>query len=360
MVEIKTETLQSMVNKASRGASNNKLVPLTSYMGLTLSPNTFSILTTDGMNYLEVNTNLEGEPFRAVVLADTFAKLVRKLTGDTVKMELTDRYLVVECDGTYKLELLLDDDGNAIEFHMPSEFDNLADKEKLGEFDRATITRVMNSLKQSLAVTNDRPHYCCYRVGGEIIATDTSIISVLNKKVFENARLISAECLTLLDVITDGATVAGAYKVGDSAVVYQSDFGVIFARNPSGIENFNVSALRGFIDAEFPYHCKISTKALLDTFERIELFVGEYEAGAVSLKFDENGVTISSKSTSGVELVEYEEVDAVPDYSCTLDVYSALTVFKAQSSSVVDLYFGADQTIKIVDGDLVTVVALMY
>lgn len=359
MLEIKTTVLQDMVNKAVRGASNNKLIPLTSYMRIKAVPNAFSLLTTDGMNYLDVMTDIEGEELKAVVLADTFTRLVRKLTGDTVKFSLTEKYLVIECNGTYKLELLLDDEGNAVEFTMPKEFDGFAGKEKVGELDRATITSIMGSLKQSLAVETKKPHYCCYRIGDEIIATDTALISILNKKVFDTARLVSAECMNLLDAVVEDNGVAVGYKVG-GAVVYDCGHAVLYSREPNGIENFNVDAIKGFADAEFPRHCTVSTQALIDTFERIALFVGAYDAGAVTLVFDENDIMISSKNTSGVESIPYETIDAGENFTCIADVNSLLTVFKAQPSDVVDLYFGADSTIKIKDGDLTTILALMY
>ena len=357
MLEIKTETLQMMVNKAVRGASNNKLVPLTSYMRVRVSPNAFSLLTTDGMNYLEVSTDIEGESLTAVVLADTFTRLVRKLTGATVKLSLTDKYLVVECNGTYKLELLLDDDGNPVDFTMPKEFDSLEGKEKLGELSRETISRILSSLRQSLAMDGTRSQYCCYRMGEEIIATDSSLISILNTKVFESARLISPECVNLLDAIT--TDVAECYKISDSSVVFVAGGDLLYTRLPVGIEKYNARAIKGFADEEFANHCTINVQAVLSTLERIALFVGVYDAGAVNFVFGADGVTVSSKNTSGVEQIEYETVDKEADYSCILDVDSAITVFKAQSSQVVDLYFDGEQTLKLVDGDLVTIIALM-
>lgn len=367
MLEIKTTVLQDMVNKAVRGASNNKLIPLTSYMRIKAVPNIFSLLTTDGMNYLEVMLDLEsgdGEPAEeteAVVLADTFAKLIRKLTGEVTKFNLTDKYLVVECNGTYKLELLLDDEGEPVEFTMPKEFDNFDGKEKVGEFDRATITCIMDSLKQSLCAEdnrNGRTVYMSYRVGDEIIATDASLISILNKPTFATPHLVSSVCMNLLDVVVGSNGVATGYKVGD-AVVYDCGNAVLYSREPVGIENFNVKAIKGFVDAEFPRHCTVNVQALIDAFERIALFVGAYDAGAVTLVFDEDGIQISSKNTSGVETVPYETVDSGEVFTCIADVSGLLTVFKAQPSEVVDLYFGISETIQIKDGDITTILALM-
>ena len=357
MVTIKTETLQSMVNKAVRGASNNKLIPLTSFMKLNFTPNVFSILTTDGMNYLEVSADVECADFTAVVSADVFTKLVRRLSGDLVKLDITDKYLVVECNGTYKLELLLDEDGKAVDFHMPVE--NLAGKEKVGELDRSTITRIIGSLKQSLLMVATQPHYCCYRVGDEVVATDSSIISILNKPVFETAHLVSSECMNLLDaVVGDGAS-ASVYQF-DGALVYDTNGAMLYAREPNGIENFNIGAIKGFADAEFASKCTVSTKSFIEALDRIALFVGEYDAGAVTLTFDNDGVTVSSKSTSGVEQVTYDTVSLASEYECILDVTSALSMLKAQSSDVVEFYFGGEQTVKMVDGDLTTILALMF
>ena len=359
MIEVKTEILQSMVNKAIKGASNNRLVPLTNYMGITYVPNVLHLLTTDGMNYLEVSSTLEqGEAFRAVVSADVFTKLIRRLSGETVKLSLTDKYLMVECNGTYKLELLLDDDGNAVEFGMP--FDNLDGKPKIGEFSRAFITRLVTSLKQSLATVPTRPHYCCYRMGDKVVATDTSLISILNQKAFDTPRLVSTECVNLLDAVVGDNGVASAYQL-DGAVVYDCGSDCLYCREPNGIENFNVASIKGFADAEFPYHCTISVDALIETLERIDIFVSAYDnLRPADLHFDQDGVTISSRSTSGVEQVAYETIDGEPEFNCVADVTSLLTVLKAQSSQVVDLYFGGEQTIKLVDDDLVTILALMY
>lgn len=358
MIEVKTEVLQNMVNKAIRGASCNQLIPLTSYIGITFVPNVLNLLTTDGMNYLNVSCDLEGgEELRAVVLADTFAKLVRRLGGDTVKLSLTDKFLLVECHGSYKLELLLDDEGKPIDFKMP--FDNFADKPKLGEFSRSLITRMMVSLKQSLATVPTRPHYCCYRMGDEVIATNTSLISILNQKVFETPKLVSAECMNLLDAVVDEGKSAAPYQL-DGAVVYDCGNAVLYSREPNGIENFNSASIKGFADGEFPYHCTISVDALIETLERIDIFVSEYEKlRPADLEFTQDGVTVTSRNTGGVELVQYETLEGEPQFTCTIDVKSMLLVLQAQSSDVVDLYFGTEQTLKIVDGDLVTILALM-
>lgn len=358
MIEVKTEVLQNMVNKAVRGASNNPLIPLTSYIGITFKSNVLSLLTTDGMNYLDVSCDLEkGEEMKAVVLADTFARLVRRLSGDTVKMSLTDKCLLIECHGTYKLELLVDDDGKPTEFNMP--FDSLEGKPKLCEFSRSLITRLMVSLKQSLATVPTRPHYCCYRMGDEVIATNTSLISILNQKVFETPKLVSAECMNLLDAVVDEGGSAVPYQL-DGAVVYDCGNAVLYSREPNGIENFNSAAIKGFGDSEFPYHCTISVDALIETLERIDIFVSEYEKlRPADLEFTTDGVTVTSRNTGGVETVQYETVEGEPNFKCTVDVKSMLLILQAQSSDVVDLYFGTEQTIKIVDGDLVTILALM-
>ena len=51
---IKTTTLQEMIAKAIKGASNNKLIPLTSLMAIEVKDKVLTLTTTDATNYLYI------------------------------------------------------------------------------------------------------------------------------------------------------------------------------------------------------------------------------------------------------------------------------------------------------------------
>ena len=55
MLKVKTKTLQEMTQKAMKGASNNKILPLTSMLAIELKNNVLTLTTTDFSNYLEIS-----------------------------------------------------------------------------------------------------------------------------------------------------------------------------------------------------------------------------------------------------------------------------------------------------------------
>ena len=76
-IDIITTELKDMVARAIKGASCNKILPLTNYMGFEVVDNTLYLKTTDGLHYLTVcKDKVKCEDFACVLPVQTFAKLV--------------------------------------------------------------------------------------------------------------------------------------------------------------------------------------------------------------------------------------------------------------------------------------------
>ena len=61
-LKIKTLVLQETLSKASKGCGNNKMLPITSLICLSLSDGTLTMQTTDSTNYMYAYAyNIEGE-----------------------------------------------------------------------------------------------------------------------------------------------------------------------------------------------------------------------------------------------------------------------------------------------------------
>ena len=116
---INTKTLQSMISKVIRGASNNKLLPITSYIDINFTDGTLNLTTTDMTNYITVKKNdLSGDNFNVVISADKFSKLVAKTSTENITLELTDNSLVFKGNGTYNIDIPLNEEGNPIKYPM--------------------------------------------------------------------------------------------------------------------------------------------------------------------------------------------------------------------------------------------------
>ena len=149
MLKLKTKTLQEMTQKAMKGASNNKILPLTSMIAIQLKENTLTLTTTDFSNYLEIRQDkVEGEDFYVVVMADLFSKLVGKLTTEEVTLSVTDKVLAIKANGQYKMELPVDEDGELVKF---PDYKNSGETVNKCEVKLATLKSIWNTNKASVA-----------------------------------------------------------------------------------------------------------------------------------------------------------------------------------------------------------------
>ena len=77
---IKTDIFKEIISRAIKGASQNKLIPLTSLMAIQLKDDQLTVITSDATNYLYINQdNIAGDDFYVVVQVEQFSKLISKL-----------------------------------------------------------------------------------------------------------------------------------------------------------------------------------------------------------------------------------------------------------------------------------------
>ena len=198
---INTEKFKEMVSRAIRGSGNNKLIPITSLMALELKDGKLTITTTDATNTLKVSKKeIEGEDFYVVVPVDIFSKLVAKTTAEIISLDLEENILSIKGNGTYSLELPLDEEGRLIKF-PEYRFDESVEKAVIN---LSTIKQLLTANKAALADTMETPCLTGYYCGeGEVISTDTFKVCGNKIAVFSEPVLIPAELMELLAVIEE-------------------------------------------------------------------------------------------------------------------------------------------------------------
>ena len=116
---IGTELMKDVVARAIKGAGNNKLIPITSMMCIELKGGDLTVITTDATNYLYIKEqHVAGDDFYVVVDANQFAKLVSKMTCESITMAVDEKLytMKVKGNGNYTIELPLDEDGGPVKF----------------------------------------------------------------------------------------------------------------------------------------------------------------------------------------------------------------------------------------------------
>lgn len=355
-MQINTTTLQEMVSRAIKGAGNNKLIPITSLMNIELQEDkTLVLTTTDGTNYLYVKSlNAVGdEPFYATVEVDIFSKLISKMTSETVTLSLENSCLEVSGNGKYLIELPLDENGDIIKYPnpIPDDMTNYV------EINLTTVMSILNSVKPSLAVSiEDGVCYTGYWVGDKVVGTDTFKISSLNVPVFGDAKLISAEMMNLLSVMTSEKILVRVYE---DKLEFSTPDCVVYGPELGGIEDFQIDAISGLVDSEFTSKCKFPKTTLLQLLDRLSLFVGTYDKNGVNLTFTKKGLAVSSKASNGTEIIPYLESKKFKEFACTIDIQMLQALVKTQTGDSVEVWYGQENAIKLVDGNITQILALM-
>lgn len=352
---INTSTLQNMVAKSMKGASCNKMIPLTGLMAIQLLDHELTLITTDATNYLFIHEDkVEGDDFYVVVQAEMFSKLISKLTCEKVSLELKDNTLMVTGNGKYSIELPLDEEGELIKFPNPMEnglHDIQADAINL-----STVKLILNTAKAALADTLEVPCYTGYYVGNKVVTTDTYKICGIDIKLWDEPALISPEMMNLLDIFTDEKFTA--MRSGNT-MWFESKNCHLYGTLMDSIDDYQIEAIEGLLGQGFESNCKVNKSSLLQLLDRLALFVSPYDKNGVYLTFTRDGLQIESKQANSVEVIPYAESNNFRDFTCCVDIEMLHSQVKANTGDGITIHYGEENAIKIADGNVVQVVALL-
>lgn len=358
-LEIKTSKLQEMVARAIKGAGNNKVIPITQMMAIRMQDGMFTLITTDATNTLYIrDREISGEDFYAVVPAEQFSKLIARMTCDTIKMRIEGVSLEIVGNGKYFVPIQYDDAGlNSTIVQYPDPLEDITDPVDTVDINSSTVNKILSAIKPALAVTLEDPYYTGYYVGDQVVGTNRELINVLEVSVFNEPRLISAPVMELLSVMT--AETINVDIISDNVLVFSTPDCVVFGRDLEGIEDYAIDAILDYIGMDFGSVCKVSKNALLQLLDRLSLFVTDYDKGGIYLTFTKEGLQISSKSSNGVELIPYLESKDFEDFTCCMDVSLLIKQIKAQASDSVEIWYGLDNAIKMVDDNVIQVLSVL-
>lgn len=354
---IKSDKLQEMVSKAMKGSSQNKMIPLTQMIAIELKENVLTLITTDATNYLYIQEDkVAGDDFYCVVQTDTFSKLIARMTCPEIILELKENALEVKGNGKYTIELPLDENGEMVKYPNPMNNINLSIM-KPEKVHLSTVKAILNTVKPALATTVEVPCYTGYYAGENIVATDTYKICSLGIKLADEKKLISADMMDLLDVMTSEEI--EMYMFNDDVIVFKTPDCVVYGTAMEGIEDYQIDAISGLLEQDFESMCKLPKNHLLQLLDRLALFVGTYDKNGIYLTFTKDGMQVNSKASSGTEIIQYQDSKNFTDFTCCIDIEMFRTQVKALAGDIVELYYGQETSIKIVEGNVTQIIALL-
>ena len=351
-MKIATEKFQDMVARASKGASENKLLPITSLMAFELKDNVLTLTTTDTANTLKViSDKVEGDDMYAVVPVDLFSKLIAKTTSESITIKLTDSSLEVNGNGTYNIPLAMDEDG-LVQF-PEYKFEKKGDPEVVN---LTSVKNILNINKAAVAKTIDTPCLCGYYIGKRVISTDEQVICFNDFQLLKEDVLISPEMMELLSLNTEEKI--NCYY-SDGYFLFETPNIVLYGAEHDGKDLFPVEEITGYLDEEFRSMCKLPKILLQNVIDRLSLFIEPYDKNGAYFTFTKEGVKVTSKKSSSVEVIAYQESKDFAPFICCVDIPMLKAQIDANPGEAIELWYGHDSAIKMTSGKVTQVIALL-
>lgn len=360
MATLNTARVRRLLGYSIKGIADEKLYRLTELIGITLTKGgSVEFRTTDGYGYTYVATSIDSgtDEIDVAVDAQLFVSLINKITTDTFDMSVSGNKLVITANGKYEIALEPDENGGILEFPKKPSTSWDDDTSEIGSLTEADLRTISQSVKASLSPAKGTL-YANYYVGDVVAATDKAMLSVFNKQILDRAVLLDRK---FVDMICSCPESVNLYELNGEIVATSgsNDIVLTFYSTPKAVDEYNITAINKMVGLENKAFCRIRKTDLLGLLDRLSLFVGKFDDGAINMKFTDDGIEVSSINTSGVELVEYKESKDIVEQTIKINIDRLATQLKAYTSEAVDLYYGSEICIKLVDGDVTQVIALM-
>ena len=360
-MKIKTEVLNNLVNLAYKGAGNNKLIPITQMIGIKVNGSQLVLCATDSFNYLYVTQEVEDnqEEIDVCVNADILSKLVSKFTCEFTTLEMNNNYLAVTGNGNYKLDLLLDDEGNIYKFPVKSCPKNINPyKLKTSKF-----IKLKTYAEKSLAQTMEEPDLIAYYVNKETsISTDRNIMTVINEEFTETPLTLRSK---FVDLVVEMKESVDLYtwvndKTNEHNLFITDGTINIFSKVNGNINDYPYEAIKNLTEtAEFGFNANINVKEFLDVLDRISLFVTQYDSNVINLELKEGKLYVSSIKSNGVEVVNLENPSNNIDWKGAIDIEFLKSQLASFTKEKISIYLGNDNCIKLTEDNVVKLICLV-
>ena len=364
-MKIRTAVLKSLMNKITKGASNDSLFPITSLISLALANNTLTLITTDNTNQFKANIAIseedvkEASDFYTVVNVNTFAKLIDKTTKEFIELNVYDNYLEFKGNGIYKLDIAVDDKGEVIRF---LDVDSIA-FEKEYDINLKDLQDAIKTAKASTLKTKDTLLLTGYYIGNEIVATDRQLVCKINKQLIGESILLSSELANLLLLLDLDEIFECKLKINsENGLLFVTNKYIIYGIQLEGKDIFEsnvIGAVDNLTSLAYESSVSIDKNDILSALDRLSLFINYYDDNSIKLIFDEKGVTLQSLQTNATEFVNFKEVEKCVPFECFINVNMLKSQLKSLVFDNVNLLYGGQKSIQINENYVSLVIALL-
>ena len=353
-IKLKTNELKDVVNKVVKGMGNNKILPITEMIGVNVSNNELSLVSTDGSSSIQVTIPIDNVETSVsfVVSGKQFSQLIQKTTTEFTTLVFEDNKVIVKGNGNYAFTCVVDEDGNLVTL-------NNIEKEYQDSFELNVndLKKAYEINKFSLAKTMETPAYTgFYFDENGAVSTDSIKISYINCKLFPSPVLLNSRFMNLVMLLAgDKAKVHQT----NSDIIIESDNVLLQGSKMTDVVDFPIEDIKPFIESELPHKVRVNKKSLLNLLDRISVFVTPFDKNSIKIDFTNDGARVWTLNGVNNELIPYIDKENLEESSIQVDVTSFKDLVSADPDEDITIMYGHPAAIKLSFGNVSQVLALV-
>lgn len=289
------------------------------------------------------------EKFEAVIDANVFLKLIAQITTDTIELNTTDKILHIKGNGTYKIPMIFDGD-KLMQFpsidliNVVNEFVVPNDVFKKIFTYNAKQLNLCNGGREIFNYYYFDNHGCITANLGACITNfelNTPVKLLFNQRLVRLFKLFGAD-----DVVMSIAKDTLNENIIQTKVCFSSNDIVIksiLSCDDTFVDTYPVSNVRSLADADFDYSVIFKRNQLVETLNRLNLFVTNPKIEeCVKFNFLNKGITISDSNDVNSELIYYQNDININEneYVAFVDLKMIKTILESITTPFITIKFG--------------------
>jgi DNA polymerase III subunit beta len=346
--KMNTAKMNSILARLAKGVGSSKILPITEYLKLELKDGVLTMVATDSSNFIEYSeSGIEGEDGIAIVKADKLIKLVSKTTKQEVSFELKSDHLEVKGNGTYKVELFETNEYPTYEFNENAPMVTVKTE---------VLKKVFSVNEAAIATDMLMPCLTGYNIGDNAVTTDGVKMCFNEVTIFTNQRaLIPQKLADLLSVLN---TEDVEIRKDGNKLLFKAGNVTIFGTELDGIEEYpDISPI---LSIPYSNYAVIRRQSLIDTLERVSLFLDSTSNNGVKLTFKSDGLYVTDLKDKTCEVIEYiSNTQEEQDVELVFNLKYLKDLLEALSKESAEVFYGTDLPIKLKEDTVTLLLSTM-
>ena len=351
---LKSKEFKAVCSSILGAIDSSVISEITETLELVTEGKTLYLNVTNGEYYASKKFELDAEEsLHATVKANTFLKLIDKITTEDITLEMQDGYLLVKANGNYKLPFVMEDDHLLT---LPQIVINNKTTEMTIPYTVLNSIALYNS-KSVADTTVCQPVQKLYYIDEKGCMTYSNTACVNTFTLEQPVKLLlSDRIVKLFRLFKDSETVkveVGEDSISETLKQTKMSFTTdtmkittILNCNDDLLRQVKVDQIRRLASQDYGNTVVLDKAATLEAVNRLILFNDAKAAKTYTkFKFDvEGNLTIYDMHEENSEVLRYQKGTEIEGpYEMTLDIVKFAKVLESCSDETVTLNFGNHQ-----------------